>query len=199
VAKVIITSSRRPTPTTRRFIKSLLMILPNSIRISRGKLSFNMLALQALDVGSDKLLVVRNKKGNPGYIDVYIVNEIKPELKLTKFCTLYICGYSIPRSVYKNSVQQFKPKRIVVNINALSNIDNESIVECLLIGFNVKVCNDLRNGVSICSSDTITIDIKRVSKNSRRPFYEIMFKNMEERVLGPVIRICNAKIFTKPQ
>ena len=72
MAKVIITSSRRPTPTVRRFIKSLLIVLPNSVKISRGKLSFNMLALQALDLGSDKLLVVRNKKGNPGYIDVYL-------------------------------------------------------------------------------------------------------------------------------
>ncbi|MEM4040180.1 MAG: hypothetical protein QXM83_00010 [Ignisphaera sp.] len=199
MAKVIITSSRRPTPTVRRFIKSLLIVLPNSVKISRGKLSFNMLALQALDLGSDKLLVVRNKKGNPGYIDVYVVNEIKPELKLTKFCTLYICGYWIPRPIHKDRIQQFKPKSVIVPIDALSNIDNESIIECILIGFDIKVCNDARNTISTCSNDAIIIDIKKVSKNSREAFYEIMFKDTKERVFGPVIRICNAKVFTKSQ
>lgn len=193
MTKILITTSRRPTTTTRRFVKSLSMILPASLKIARGKLTLDLLALQALDLGLKKILIVRNKKGNPGYIDVYVLDESK--LILNKVCTLYICGYSVNRNKLK--IHMHKPvENIIVYFNVLSSINDIDMIECLLTGFNAKVIVD-KNTIQTNEMTTIVMDIKKMLNRLGNIYYEITFKNTAGESQGLVIRVCRARICTK--
>lgn len=195
--KIIVTTSRRPTPTVRRFIKHLVAVLPSSQYQRRGKLSFSMLALQAIDLNIDKLIVVKNRKGNPGYIDIYQVNHVNKAF--VKLCTLFICGYTINKPYHKVQHKN-KPKHIVILEDVLTSIDNEEIAECLLLGFNIKILNKLHTSTLRHDDHYVVLEVVKMFRkvdNYEKPIYEITFKNIENKIIGPVIRICNAKVYTK--
>jgi len=195
--KIIVTTSRRPTPTVRRFVKHLAAVLPNAQYQRRGKLSFSMLALQAIDLDIDKLIVVRNRKGNPGYIDIYQVNHANKTL--TKLCTLFICGYSIGR-IQRKAQSENGLKYIVAQDTIITSIDNEEITECLLLGFNIKVLDKLYT-LTLGHYDRFlileVIKIFREVSDYEIPIYEVIFRNIKNEVVGPVVRICSAKVYTK--
>ncbi|MEM4849056.1 MAG: hypothetical protein QXM55_05425, partial [Ignisphaera sp.] len=185
--KIIVTTSRRPTPTVRRFVKYLVAVLPSSQYQRRGKLSFSMLALQAIDLNIDKLIVIRNRKGNPGYMDIYQVNHVKKVF--AKFCTLFICGYSINTPYHKVQPKN-KPKNIVILEDVFTSIDDEEIAECLLLGFNIKVLNKLHTPVLGHDNHYVVLEVVKMFRkvdNYEKPIYEITFKNIENKIVGPVI------------
>lgn len=197
--KTLITSSHRPTPNVLKFIKHLVSILPNTRYQSRGKLSLSLLALQAIDLDVEKVLVVRSRKGNPGYIDVYQVDYLGK--LLVKLCTMYICGYSI--GTIQTKKLNFTPKYLIVPSKIIDNIKDDEIVECILAGFSTKVCNGIPKRLSNNNMKSVVLmDIKRAAKKDFSTcdavsVYEIEFKDLKGDVIGPVIRICKAKIYTK--
>lgn len=194
--KILITSSRRPTPNVRKFIKHLASVLPYARYQNRGKLSFPMLALQSMDLNIERLFVIRNKKGNPGYIDIYQVDYVNKSL--IKLCSLDICGYSIDKIQTKDYIN-LQPESIIMYDETLNSIDNEEIIECIFIGFNVKIYSKVFQSRDL--ENMVIIDIKKIQKkgsDSNVFVYEILFKNLKEEIVGPVIRICNAKIYAKP-
>jgi U3 small nucleolar ribonucleoprotein protein IMP4 len=197
INKTIITTSRRPTPVVRRFIKYLIPFIPNAQYQRRGKLTFTLLVLQAIDFNADKIIVVRNRKGDPGYLDVYQVNYANKAL--TKLCTLYICGYSIDKNQTKLNTKQ-KIAQLLTLDSTLALIDNEDIAECLLTSFNIKICNEIPKLDYKSSYIHALLDIKKYFKKmnfTKLPVYEITFKNLRNEFIGPVIRICKAKMYTK--
>mgnify|MGYP000020469244 CR=1 FL=1 len=56
--KIIITTSRRPTRRIRSFCSDLERSIPNSIKITRGKLSFENLIEKALKLEADRLITL---------------------------------------------------------------------------------------------------------------------------------------------
>jgi len=71
----IVTTSRRPSRRVRRFCKELLSVIPNSVKVNRGKLSLDDLYLKALELGGKRVILVSVLKGNPGVISFYDVND----------------------------------------------------------------------------------------------------------------------------
>lgn len=196
VTRILITTSRRPTPNVRRFIKQLIAVIPDAYYQLRGKLTLSMLTIWAIDFDIEKILIVRNRKGNPGYIDVYQVNHV--DKTLTKFCTMYVCGFSMDRANTK-LISRYKPKYIIMLNNTLNTIDDEAIAECLLAGFNVAVYDTIPT-VKDEDSSYVILDVRKLVKkigDSELPTYEVMFRDLKNEVIGPVIRICRAKIYTK--
>lgn len=197
MSKIIITTSRRPTPVVRRFIKHLVPIIPNARYQRRGKLTLSLLILQAIDFNVDKVIVVRNRKGNPGYLDTYLVDPINKTL--IKLCTLYICSFSIRKTQPKIN-PKLKPNQLLILSSALALIDNEKVAECLLRSFNIKVCDEVPEINLKSLQMPILIDVRKYFKEKHPitiPLYEIIFKNFKNEIVGPVIRICKAKIYTK--
>lgn len=195
-AKILVTTSRRPTPTVRRFIKQLMIVIPNARYQSRGKLTLSMLVMQAVDFDIEKILIIRNRKGNPGYIDIYRVNHL--DRTLTKLCALQICGLSMSRTSTKPT-PKLKPRYIIASSDILSTIDNELIVDCLLEGFNV-IISDTTPIVEVKTGPCVVLDARKVIKkigNNELPMYEIMFRNTKNEIIGPVIKICRARTYTK--
>lgn len=70
---LIITSSLRPTRRIRAFCNDLSKAIPNSIKISRGKLSLEELAEKALELNADRVILVGRWKGDPGKIELFKV------------------------------------------------------------------------------------------------------------------------------
>lgn len=194
--RILITTSRRPTPNIRKFIKQLIAVIPDIRYQLRGKLTLSMLITQAIDFDTEKILIVRSRKGNPGYIDVYQVNHI--DKTLTKFCTMHICGLSMSRTNIK-LIPKRKPKHIITLNSILNTIDDEAIVECLLTGFNVIVYDTIPT-VKDKASPYVILDIRKVAKkldNNELSAYEVMFRDLKNEIIGPVVKICRAKIYTK--
>ncbi|RLE81997.1 MAG: hypothetical protein DRJ52_02930, partial [Thermoprotei archaeon] len=72
---ILITSSRRPNPRLRTFCKDLARVLPDAIKVNRGKMSIEEVALKAYQLKIDHVVIVgKGRGGNPGrliFIKVY--------------------------------------------------------------------------------------------------------------------------------
>ena len=59
---ILITTSHRPTQRIRSFCHDLTRIIPNSIRMNRGKMNFEGIIDRALDVNANRLIVIEKWK-----------------------------------------------------------------------------------------------------------------------------------------
>ncbi len=69
--RIVITSSRDPSIRTRNFLNILTSLLPDSVKITRGKKSKKEIFERAINLGAIYLLFVLAKNGNPLRIIVY--------------------------------------------------------------------------------------------------------------------------------
>ena len=116
---VLLTTSRRPTATIRTLCRDLSYVLPNAVRINRGKLSLEGVAETALE--SDAVKVMLFDRWEKGFAKIEFFEVEQDGLK------------SVPLTVYLNSArfrrdfgeQLSKGKRIdSVAINSVSK-ENE--------------------------------------------------------------------------
>ncbi|WP_131159729.1 Brix domain-containing protein [Aeropyrum pernix] len=71
--RILVTTSRRPSPRVRSFVKDLSATIPGAFRFTRGHYSMEELAREAIIRGADRIVVVGERRGNPGIIRVYAV------------------------------------------------------------------------------------------------------------------------------
>lgn len=69
--RVLITSSRRPTPKVRTFLNDLSSVVPSSVRTNRGKASLSDLTRTMRLEEIERLIVVEKRRGNPGSLELY--------------------------------------------------------------------------------------------------------------------------------
>ncbi len=85
---ILLTTSRRPTGRIRTFCRDLVNSIPNVVRINRGKMSLDGVAEKAIEVETDKVVVVDRWHGGPGRINLYQLGssglESVPPLMLIK-------------------------------------------------------------------------------------------------------------------
>ena len=81
---ILVTTSHKPSARTRSFVKDLVSVIPFSRRTNRGHKTLAELALETKRSGFSYLVLVREKRGNPGAIDFYEVlgNRLHPETRL---------------------------------------------------------------------------------------------------------------------
>jgi len=160
-------------------LKDLVSVIPNSVRIVRGHATLDKLALEAFDVGADRIVVIRNWKGNPRFVDVYQVFDPK---RYPRICTMVLKGFKLAREC-GNEVPSKRPSRIVMplSIAESSEIPLE-ILECILRGFHVSLVTEVRGN---CVEVRIT---------PRSGFYEVSF-TMGGKSVGPVLRVWRAKLY----
>lgn len=63
---IAIGSTRKPTDRIRSFIKELAHVLPNAVRLTRGKQGFPEFCKEATSAGASQMLLVGAWHGNPG-------------------------------------------------------------------------------------------------------------------------------------
>ncbi len=91
--RIIVTTSRRPNRRIRSFVKELVETIPGSIKLTRGHLSMQDLAFEAQNLGADRVIIVADRRGNPGIMRVY-----KPEKnELVNIVSFIIKGVTLAR------------------------------------------------------------------------------------------------------
>ncbi len=90
---ILVTTAYSPSNRTRSFVKDLIAILPNSKSVSRGKLNLALLGAVAAEEGAEKVVIVKEKNGNPEALEVY---EVK-EAELVPLGTVRLKGVTLAR------------------------------------------------------------------------------------------------------
>ncbi|MHA1596992.1 MAG: Brix domain-containing protein [Candidatus Asgardarchaeia archaeon] len=100
---MLITTSRRPTRRVRTLARDLNRVIPNSIRINRGKMNLLQVLTYASRVGLDHVMVINTWKGNPGKMTFFKVKgqgyEMIPPL-------VYLKGVSLFREVTEEKLKK---------------------------------------------------------------------------------------------
>jgi len=73
--KILLTTSRNPTPRIRTFCNELSRTMPNLVYVNRGKMSADEVAEKALDYEADRAVIVDRWHGGPGDIKLFKVEE----------------------------------------------------------------------------------------------------------------------------
>lgn len=71
--KILLTTSRNPTPRIRTFCNDLAKVIPDVVKVNRGKLSMDGVAEKTLELGADKVIIVDRWHGGPGKIGFFQV------------------------------------------------------------------------------------------------------------------------------
>ncbi|MEM2006094.1 MAG: hypothetical protein QW154_00425 [Sulfolobales archaeon] len=109
-SRLLITTSREPSRRTRSFIKDLSIVLPNSVRVTRGKSTHAELAGKAFSLSAYGILVVLEKKGNPSAL--LFAEPTGPELK--KVFLLKLGGVSLLRELPGSQLPLGVEKLVIV-------------------------------------------------------------------------------------
>jgi len=73
--KILLTTSRNPTPRIRTFCQDLARVIPNVVRVNRGKMSNEEVAEKALENSADRVVIVDRWHGGPGKIKFFQIGE----------------------------------------------------------------------------------------------------------------------------
>lgn len=96
-SRVIVTTSRAPSPRTRSFVKDLVSVTPGGLKVNRGHLTLDELAVLAVEQGADRVVIVGERRGNPSIIRVYTPRGRPP--RLVNIVTFIVKGVGLSREV----------------------------------------------------------------------------------------------------
>lgn len=176
---IIITTSHKPSPRLRSFVKDLISVIPNSIRLNRGKKTLEDLLYDAIDYGADRLVIVGEKKGNPGSIRVYYVDTDEEELRELAYYD--IKGVKLSReNPYATRI--YNPTTLMVDSSNIKGEIEEAFVDVFSRSFKAKI--HIGNLEEIAGK----VDVLAVPRWDGRVI-KLFFINPSTRKLGgPVIK-----------
>ena len=74
-AKILLTTSRNPTPRIRTFCHDLAEVMPNVAYVNRGKMSKDEIAEKTLEHDADRAVIVDRWQGGPSILRLFKVGE----------------------------------------------------------------------------------------------------------------------------
>lgn len=176
---ILITTSRRPSPRVRSFIKDLALILPGAMRLNRGHLSMKDLAIEAQLVGADRVVIVGEKRGNPGIIRVYKVSRDT----LVNIVSFIIKGVALSRETGAGHPSKGTPLRLIVDTDG-SPIADE-FADAFVLAFHARVLEDPR------PSDVFAKITRLDDRNVKVEFFQ------EDRRVGPRLKLGKPAVMVK--
>ena len=114
---ILLTTSRRPTQRIRTFCRDLLYSIPDFTRTNRGKMSLDALAEKAVELNSNRVVVVGRWHGAPGKIGLFNIS-----LGLTPVSPLMIIHSISLRRELKEGTRRIKSSVITLEPNASSEL-----------------------------------------------------------------------------
>jgi len=131
---IVITTSRRPSPRTRSLVKDLVRVIPGATRITRGHLTMQELARDAILMGADRVVIVGERRGNPSILRFY--RPARSPLRLDNIVTLLIKGVTLARE----AGNRFPPSNIrSISVDPDPSGLAEEIAEALIIALNAGI------------------------------------------------------------
>jgi len=123
-SKILLTTSRSPTPRIRTFCNDLTRVIPNIVRVNRGKMSIDEVAEKALEHGADRVVVVDRWQGEPSKIEFFHVGT---EGLIPVPPILYIVGIRLQREFAPTKLKRFHSLAITQSLgNSLEMVDSLS-------------------------------------------------------------------------
>ncbi|MEM1927352.1 MAG: hypothetical protein QXS85_01250 [Acidilobaceae archaeon] len=144
--KIVVTTSRRPSRRSRSLVKDLVSVLPSATRFTRGHASMEDLARLALALSASRVVVVSERKGNPGFIRVYVPRAEPLSLELLSVFSLR--GVKLAREV--GSRAPSRPRALYVASDGSEASDR--VAEELIKAFHAKLLVDEAPRDSIIAS-----------------------------------------------
>jgi U3 small nucleolar ribonucleoprotein protein IMP4 len=157
VGRVIVTTSRRPSPRSRSFAKDLVSVLPGGVRLTRGHSSYVDLAREALKVGADRVVVIGEWRGNPGVMRVY---EPTGDLGLRHIVAMVVLGVKLSRE--SGASKPVNPKFLVVEADGSAIAEEFSEAFVRAFHARLRAPGDVRDCV-IARLEGLTVDSVRLT------------------------------------
>jgi U3 small nucleolar ribonucleoprotein protein IMP4 len=176
----LVTTSHRPSQRLRSFVKDLTLILPGSVRVTRGKRRLVDLAYLALLLKKKYLVVATNKKGNPAVIHVYVVHyDAEGKVTASKYFDMLLGGVRLSRE---------GGAKLTAPITSYSSVDESgcSSNKCLeLAGLLMSLLKDFINKSSAfkisLQDEGGNVTVKILSRNGY--------------VVGPLLKVRGFKTY----
>ena len=128
---ILLTTSRRPTRRIRTLCHDFARSVPNVVRINRGKLSLDGIAERAVELNSDRIVVIDRWKGGPGKIKLF---RIEPTGLFSVPPLMYVAGVRLQREFEAKTKHV---RSLVVTTEPENPPETVRIAECLSDFFNL--------------------------------------------------------------
>ncbi len=176
---LIITTSHKPSPRTRSFVKDLANTLPYSIKLNRGKKTLFDLGLEAYRNNALYVLIVGERKGNPSLIRIYRLEKTSfyPELK--HVASIKIRGVKLTRE-NPESTRAYNPETIWIDYEQCISDDCYKLADIFIMIYKDKLIEE---------KPDITLSLKE--KDNTIFFIPL---NRLGKVCGPIIKVSGVKI-----
>ncbi len=170
--KYLLTTSRKPSQRTRTFLKDLASILPNSERLSRGKTSVELLGSIASDMGVKRVLIVKEKNGNPHAIEVYSVQGVD----LVPLGTIVLSGLTLSSETGR---RVYNVRSVCIDERAIDE-ETKHVIESLKELLDLSGCK---------GDEDLVMSVERDERG-----FEVAFRPSGSNLrVGPVIRIAGVE------
>gem|GEM_PF-284535 len=165
---ILLTTSRNPTRDTRTFCRDLSNTLPNTVRTNRGKLSLDGVAEKALELQTEKAVIICKWRGGSAKIQLLRVgdnglNAIPP--------LIYVKNIMLRRDFAEKVPRRRKVNSVVITASQTISSEAKRLEDVFSQFFNIPILspNETRNGkydatmqISANSSNHIVITFKLI-------------------------------------
>ncbi|MEO3993789.1 MAG: hypothetical protein QN229_05765 [Desulfurococcaceae archaeon TW002] len=128
MSSLLITTSREPSRRTRSFVNDLIKVIPNSIKLNRGKATYEDIAAIAKRYFSYGVLIVLEKKGNPSAL-AYLVPA--STASLTRKYLVLISSLKLLREIRDHQIP-YNMRKLVLNFNRVPQGFPQRVCEVLI-------------------------------------------------------------------
>lgn len=177
---ILLTTSHRPTRRIRSLCNDLTCSIPNSIRINRGKMNFFNIAARAMELGTNKFVLIDRWKGGPGRIRFFkVINgEIRENAP-----RLYVSGVKLRREfkIFRREKRKMFNK-VFLDIDEVENEEIGKLASILSEFFEIPI---LKKSEEALKYEAYLHIAKGEDCRAHLSFY-ILPSNME---VGPHIKI----------
>ncbi|MCK4668728.1 hypothetical protein KAT21_01230 [Candidatus Bathyarchaeota archaeon] len=163
---ILLTTSRSPTRDTRTFCRDLSNTFPNTVRINRGKLSLDGVAEKALELQTEKAVIICKWRGGSAKIQLLRVGEnglnaIPP--------LIYVKNIMLRRDFAEKVLRRRRVNSVVITASQTISSEAKRLEDVFSQFFNIPILspNETRNGkydatmqISANSSNHIVITFK---------------------------------------
>lgn len=174
---IIFTTSRYPSQRTRSFLKDLCRVIPEAIKVNRGKSSIIDLSEKAIKLGASRLVIIDQIKGNPSRMRFFDVTKIPPEPNPR---TVLFSGVALRREITEKRVPKVETIEVAFSDSSMRELSN-----LLGEGMGISVLEDPIKTEELGKVDS---DVVLFVHTNKRPAISFFLTDPVEE-LGPRIYV----------